>query len=244
MQKKIIARHALDPKNSHTVIISLGGSLLFSKGEVDTNFLEQFRELILRYVRRGYRFVIIVGGGTIARQYQNALRRLGIASSVEHDWIAIRVTHVHAHLLRILFGKYADDRVIMKPTEAHRGAFRNKKILLAGGEKPGQTTDCVAVKCAIGVGATTVLNLSNVDYIYDRDPKKYREAKQLRELSWTEFQKLFPRRHTPGSNVPFDPVATALAKKHKLTVAFLDSDLTNVNNFFKEKKFRGTIVTP
>lgn len=226
------------------IVISLGGSLLFSKEGVHVRFLKQFRSVILHYVRKEWRFVIITGGGTIARQYQDALRRSGVTSPIEHDWIAIRVTRVNAHLLRILFGKYAQDAVIMKPTEAHAGAFGGKKILLAGGEKPGQTTDCVAVKYALGVGASLVLNLSNVDYIYDRDPKKYRGAKKLHQLSWTNFQKLFPRRHTPGSNVPFDPVATALAKKHKLSVAFLGSNLSNVNNFFQNKKFRGTVVRP
>lgn len=225
------------------VVISLGGSLIAPQAGIDTKFLKQFRSLVVRYVQKGYRFVIIMGGGTIARQYQDALRHAGVTSPIEHDWIAIRVTRVNAHLLRILFGNAARDSVIMKPSEVHADAFGNKKILLAGGEKPGQTTDCVAVKCAIGVGADMVLNLSNVDYIYDRDPKKYRGAKKLHELSWTNFQKLFPRRHTPGSNVPFDPVATALAKKYKLTVGFLGANLSNVNNFLQEKKFRGTVVT-
>ncbi|MDO8582203.1 MAG: UMP kinase [bacterium] len=227
-----------------TIVISLGGSLIFPKAGIDTKFLKQFRSLIVGYVQKGWKFVIITGGGTIARQYQDALRHVGVASHIEHDWIAIRVTRVNAHLLRILFGNYAHDTVIMKPTEAHSGAFGNKKILLAGGEKPGQTTDCVAVKCAIGVGADMVLNLSNVDYIYDCDPRKYPEAKKLHALSWSEFQKLFPRRHTPGSNVPFDPVATALAKKHKLTVGFLGANLPNVKNFLEQRKFRGTVVTP
>ena len=224
-------------------VISLGGSLIFPKEGIDARFLKNFRSLILRYARQGWKFVIITGGGTIARQYQDALKRAGIMSPVEHDWIAIRVTRVNAHLLRILFGGFAHNLVITKPTEASTALFGNKKILLAGGEKPGQTTDCVAVKCAIGVGASMVLNLSNVDAIYDRDPKKYRSAKQLHALSWTAFQKLFSRRHTPGSNVPFDPVATALAKKHKLTVGFLGANLSNVNNFFDEKPFKGTSVS-
>ncbi len=224
------------------IVISLGGSLIFRNGGIDTEFLEQFRSLILRYVRKEYRFVIITGGGTIARQYQDALRRAGVVSPFQHDWIAIQVTRVNAHLLRILFGGSAHDLVITKPAEARAALFDGKKILLAGGEKPGQTTDCVAVKCAIGVGASMVLNLSNVDYVYNRDPKKYRGAKKLHTLSWTEFQKLFPRRHTPGSNAPFDPIATALAKKHKLSVAFLGADLFNVENFFEQKKFRGTVV--
>lgn len=226
-----------------TVVISLGGSLLFPKTGIDVQFLKKFRALILSYVRRGWRFVIITGGGTVARQYQDALRSAGIASPTEHDWIAIRVTRVNAHFLRILFGRYAHDRVVVKPTEVHAGAFGGKKILLAGGEKPGQTTDHVAVQCALGIGASVVLNLSNVDAIYDRDPKKYRDAKKLHALSWVEFQKLFPTRHMPGAHVPFDPIATALAKKYKLTVAFLGPNLPNVKNFFKAKKFKGTLVS-
>ena len=48
------------------IIISLGGSLIVPE-EIDIAFLEGFKEIILREVQAGKRFVIITGGGKICR---------------------------------------------------------------------------------------------------------------------------------------------------------------------------------
>lgn len=227
-----------------TVVISLGGSLLFPKTGLDVRFAKQFRSLILSYIRRGWRFVIICGGGTLAREYQAALKKSGVSDSIELDWIGIRACRMNAHYLRMIVGNAARRDIITNPSLVRETRFGSKRVLFGGGEKPGQTSDHVAVQCAINIRAATVINLSNIDYIYDRDPKKYTNAKRLHTLSWVAFQKLFPRSHTPGSHVPFDPIATALAKKHRLTVAFLGANLSHVNHFLQQKKFRGTVVTP
>ena len=49
-----------------TIIISVGGSMIVPN-DIDTVFLTQFKTLILDYVSRGFRFVLIAGGGKTAR---------------------------------------------------------------------------------------------------------------------------------------------------------------------------------
>ena len=56
-------------------IISLGGSLVAPE-KVDVSFLKEFRDLILGHISEK-RFVICVGGGKTARNYQGAMRELG-----------------------------------------------------------------------------------------------------------------------------------------------------------------------
>lgn len=45
-----------------TIIISLGGSLIVPD-QIDTNFLKDFKTLVLSNVAKGKKFVIITGGG-------------------------------------------------------------------------------------------------------------------------------------------------------------------------------------
>ena len=51
--------------------------------------------------------------------------------------------------------------------------------MVAGGWMPGRSTDDDAVRLAKIYGAEMVINLSNIDYVYDKDPNKYKDAKKL-----------------------------------------------------------------
>lgn len=226
-----------------TIVISLGGSLIVPHGGIDVSFLKKFRTLILRHVRRGVRFVIITGGGTVCRDYQNALRALGKNDAVDLDWIGIRVSRLNAHLVRIMFGDRAPDRFITDPTNVHPGAYKKYPLLIAGGERPGQSTDNVAVKLSLLFGAEKIINLSNIRYVYDRDPRKHKDAKPYGSMSWKELKKLVGHRWIPGANVPFDPRATALAAQHHRTLFFLHGgNIQNLDRCLRGHSFDGTIV--
>lgn len=209
------------------IVLSLGGSIMAPGEGPDARFVRRFRALIVRYVRRGFRFVIVVGGGAPCRQYQAALRASGTTNATLLDWIGISVSRLNAEFLRLSFGGIAENR-----------------ILFAGGEKPGQSTDHVAVTLALRFGATTVYNLSNIRAVYDRDPKKYVNAKPQKSLSWIAMKKIVGTRWTPGANIPFDPRATRLAARHRLRVVFLDGrNLRNVDRALSQQAFRGSVVS-
>ena len=225
------------------IVLSLGGSLVIPPAGIDVRFVKHFHALLRRYIRRGWRFVIICGGGTLARQYQEALRESGVADGTLLDWIGIHACRMNAQYVRMIFGKDAREGIIMTPTHVRRADFGHAHVLVGGGEKPGQTSDHVAVQCAINVKATTLINLSNIDSIYDRDPKK-KGARPLSRLAWRTFKTLFPAHHSPGAHVPFDPVATRLASRHGMTVCFLDGrDFKALDAALRGLAFRGTIVS-
>jgi len=208
-------------------------------GKVDVVFLKKFRALILKYVKRGNRFAIIVGGGKLARVWQDAARMLGIRDRDDLDWIGIRATQANMELVRVMFGKTAVSHVMMDPHEKV-GKF---KLLFGAGYRPGVSSDFDAVVRAKTVEAKTVVNLSNVQYVYDKDPRKYKNAKPRPHLSWKEYLSMVGRRYTPGMNAPFDPIAAKTAYGAKIRVVFMDGrDLKNVERFLQGKKFDGTII--
>jgi uridylate kinase len=220
-------------------VISLGGSLLVP-GEIDINFLKKFKDIIEKEIKRNKKFIIIVGGGKTARNYQNAAKSLTKVSNEDLDWLGIHATRINAHLLLTIFRKYAYYRIIKNPKE--KVEFK-EKILVAAGWKPGFSTDYDAVLLAKTYGSDTIINLTNVDYVYDKDPNKFKDAKPFKEISWKDYLKLIDQKWTPGMSAPFDPVASKLAQKFKFKVVILNGKkLKNLKNYLENIKFKGTLI--
>ncbi len=219
------------------IVISVGGSLIVPK-DIDLKFLQEFKTLILRHIEEGKRFVVITGGGNTARVYQDAVRNE--ASSENLDWIGIAATQMNADLLQSLFGSVAHWKVVQDPTA--KVDFK-EKILFAGGWKPGWSSDYCAVALAKNLGAETVINLSNIDYVYDKDPREFPDAKKIEDITWKEFRKIIPAKWDPGLHSPFDPVASELAEKAGLEVVVMNGKkLENLDLLLSQKKFIGTRI--
>lgn len=220
-----------------TVVLSLGGSLVAPNG-VDVSFVKRFCAFLKK--QTGYRFVIVIGGGKPARVYQDAARALGVKSNSDLDWVGIRATYLNAELVRSHLGKLAHNAVVTDPTKS---LSTKKQFVIACGWKPGRSTDYVAVELAKTLGATRVINLSNVACVCDKDPKQHDGAKCLSHLTWREYLNLVGRKWTPGMNSPFDPVAAKAAQTGKLAVFIADgSNLANLKKILNGKPFAGTLI--
>jgi uridylate kinase len=219
-------------------ILSLGGSLVCPK-EIDVLFLKKFRNFVLEWVKKGRKFLIFVGGGKIARKYQKVAKKFGVKNE-ELDWIGISATLLNAQLVKSIFGNFAFEKILTDPTQKVK---TKKKIIIFGGWKPGRSTDFDCVLAAKNFGAKRVINLSDVDFIYDKNPKKFKDAKPLDRISFDELFKIIGREWTPGANIPFDPEAAKLAKKEKIKVIFLNGrNFKNLEKVFFVEKFKGTII--
>lgn len=229
-------------ESNNTIIISLGGSLIVPKeNEIDTHFLKNFKKLILNHLREKRRFFIIAGGGRTARAYQKAAVKIGELTRDDLDWLGIHSTRLNAHLIRTIFRREAHKRIITNPLN-HKEPF-GEKIMVAAGSKPGWSTDYVAALLAKKYGISTIINISNIDYVFNKDPGRHKDAKAIKNISWRDFRKIVGNRWYPGLNLPFDPVASRLAEKLKLKVIILNGkNLTNLNNCLNGKNFKGTMI--
>lgn len=221
-------------------ILSVGGSIIIPPTGFNIVFLKKFRALILTQIKRGQKFILVVGGGITARTYQEAARKAGAVSDEELDWLGIHTTILNGQFVRLLFRGYVYDDVITNPLKWVR---TSKPIIIAGGWEPGSSTDLDAVLLAKTYDAKEVINLSNVDYIYSADPRKNHNAKKITKISWGEFRQLVGNRWHPGANFPFDPKASSLAKRYNLTVKFVKGTaLAQVQAALAGKKFRGSTI--
>ncbi len=221
-----------------TVVISLGGSLIVPS-TIDINFLKKFKQLILKFIKTK-KFIIISGGGKTCRVYQKAASRISKLTDEDVDWLGIHATRLNAHLLRTIFREYAYPKVVRDPREIIKF---NKPLLIAAGYKPGSSTDYDAVLLAKKFGVKTILNLTDTDYVYDKDPGKYKNAKPLKKMIWKEYRKIAGNKWDPGLNLPFDPVAAKEAEKMNLKVVITNGkNIKNLDNFLNGKDFKGTII--
>lgn len=225
-------------KNS--VVISIGGSIVVPKQGIDVEYLKSFRDILRPLIKSGTRFIVVVGGGHTARAYQQAAGAIVKLNPEDLDWLGIHATRLNGHLLRTIFRDVALHRVVKDPTKPVRW---DKPVMVAAGWKPGWSTDYVAVRLAHKYDIKTLVNLTNIDAVYDKDPSRYENAEPYDKLVWSEFRKLVGGKWSPGMNAPFDPIASKLAHKWGMAVTIAaGKDLKNLKNILTGKKFKGTKI--
>jgi len=88
-----------------------------------------------------------------------------------------------------------------------------------------------------------VINLSNIEKVYTGDPKKDPKATPLDSISWNDFRAMVGDKWAPGTNVPFDPIASRHAQGLDLTViCAAGRNLENLKNIVRGKDFIGTTI--
>lgn len=229
--------------NQRTCIISLGGSLIIPD-EIDWKYLKKFKELLLEYVDNGWEFIIITGGGITARKYQNAAHNIDEQLTDEDkDWLGIHSTRLNAQLMRTIFREYAYPRVNTNPHDLEDFSYCKEPIFIAAGYRPGCSTDYDATLLAKYLGIHSIVNLSNIDYVYNKDPKKYPDAKPITSMTWKEFRDLVGDVWEPGMNAPFDPIAAKLGEELDLEVAIMNGkNLKNLQSYLDKKPYEGTTI--
>src|SRR3989338_9613129 len=187
--------------NNHKekIVMSIGGSLIVPNGGINIDFLKKLNQFIREQLakNKNRQFFLVIGGGTIARHYRDAGRVvIGHELTADDlDWIGIHTTKLNAHLVRTIFRDIAHPYII-KHYEIIRRV--TERVVVAAGWKPGWSTDYDAVLLCEDYGANTVVNLSNIDKVYNKDPRQFKDAKSFDKISWNAFRKIVGDKWVPG----------------------------------------------
>jgi len=237
--KLIAVRDAMDDKE--WIVVSLGGSIIAPQDGLNVDFLKEFTVLVRKLIDEDYRFVIITGGGSTSRRYQQAARDICEVSDEDLDWLGIHATRLNSHLIRTLFRDVAALRIITNPEQDPLP--EGCRIIVGAGWKPGWSTDYDAAILAKRLGAKRLVNLSNVPYIYAADPRVNPDAERFKRMDWDKLRSIIGDDWSPGKHVPFDPVAARLCQEAGIEVAILAvHDLENVRAAMTNEEFHGTLV--
>lgn len=223
--------------NTTPVIISLGGSIVIPD-DIDVSFLKQFKTFIEEQIGVGRRFVLIVGGGKTCRKYQAALKELREVERLDLDWLGIYSTRFNAEFVKSVFKGLAHPEIFF---DLDKEINWNTPLLIGAGWKPGCSTDMDAVLVAEKLGAKKVINLTNIERVFDKDPKQHSDAEPKDELSWDAYRNIIPKEWVSGMNTPFDPMASEKAQALGLEVAIIKGqNIEALKNYIEEKPFDGT----
>ncbi len=223
------------------VVVSVGGSVLLT-GQDDRSYLERLSKL-LREVGRTIPLVVTTGGGHTAREYIRLGRDLGL-TEFELDEIGIEVTRLHARLLAAAVGAPTPPHPPTTIALAVHELQRASPVIL-GGTEPGHTTDGVASLVASRLRAARLVNATDVDGLYDEDPRTHPDARRIARTRWPEFRRrvLAATAGAAGQNFLFDRLgADTLARAGIPLWIVHGRDLTNLEAAIRGRSFDGSRV--
>ncbi len=208
------------------VLLKISGEQLAGANEsgIDPVFVATLADEIKHVVQAGVQVVIVVGGGNFIRGATFAGHGIDRVSA---DYMGMLSTVLNGMALSDML-EYAgmptrlqtsiEMRQITEPfirRRALRHLDKGRIVVVAGGiGKPYMTTDTAAVTYALELGCDVVMKATNVDGVYDKDPKKFDDAKLYKKIGLQETIE------NPEIKV-MDKAALGLAyEQHKPVVVF------------------------
>ena len=232
------------------IVISLGGSALRPTENFDIKFMKSICSILKSRISissnigknsKNNKFVIIVGGGHMARIKANQTREKG-GNEFEADMSAIKVTRENARAM----AEMCDFGQSKIPTSFRylKRMISKYPIVFMGGTIPGITTDADSMLAAEMLNAEKVVNISSIAYIYDKDPNKYKNAKRFNSMTHKQLLNLAIKNdmRKPGTHFLFDSVAAKIAYRSNIPLYFVNKKLKEIEKVLNGKRQKGTIV--
>lgn len=194
------------------VVIKIGGSVAI--GEDGPN-LDYFRKLapILEEVKKKHQLIVSIGGGKFVRRYYNHVKDMGFSND-EMEWMGIDLVRANVRFLSSLLK--------MKPIFTLE-EINSRTSGVIGGIKPGRSTDANAALAAQKIKAGLIIKLTDVDGVYDRNPKKFKNARKIDKISPVDVIK-YATDGKPGDYGVFDKLALKTIKKHKIRTVIINGN--------------------
>lgn len=222
------------------LVLKISGSIVSPKNR---GLIREYSKVIRRLVTRGYKLAVVVGGGDVAKEYIGAARDCG----VEEGWLDILGIEASRLNALLLISTLRDNAYPYPPRslEEFLKAWSTSSIVVCGGFQPGQSTNAVSAIIAESIGATTIVNASRIDAIYDKDPKTHPEAKPFKEITVSQLRRMLSRsREKPGEYDVLDDLSLNVLERSKIKLIFLDGKKPELITEALKGVIRGTLVKP
>jgi uridylate kinase len=186
------------PLKYRRVLLKLSGEALMGDEDygIDPKVIKAMAAEIIEAQRAGAQVGVVIGGG-------NIFRGAGLAASgmdrVTGDHMGMLATVINALALADAIerqGAFARVMSAIKINEVAEDYIRRRAIrhlekgriavFAAGTGNPFFTTDSAAALRATEIGAELLLKATKVDGVYDRDPKKHKDATRYTELTYDD----------------------------------------------------------
>ncbi|HEY2003684.1 MAG TPA: UMP kinase [Candidatus Saccharimonadia bacterium] len=224
----------MKPGKHPRVLLKLSGEQFAGDREygVDPKFIDRLaKELAETIHATGVELAVVVGGGNIMRGASvagNGIERasgdyMGMLATIINGIALVDILEQNGVPARLQTRLSVDS--VAEPYIRRRGIRHMEKgrvVVVAGGTgNPYVTTDTAAVTTALELECALVLKATKVEGVFDKDPRKYTDAKKHDSLS-------FDRVLTDPHMTVMDNAAISLAMDNHLPIVIFDL-LTNGN---------------
>lgn len=221
------------------VVIKLSGSIFnILDNQTTAEVLKQYSSMLV-HINKTVQPVVVAGGGNIARYYIQIARKLGLDES-SLDLIGIDISRLNAKLLISSLGDNAYPNVPKSLDEISNFIVSNK-IIISGGLHPGQSTNATSALIAEKIRAKEFINATDVEGIYDMDPRTNHTAKLFDKITLNKcLDMLSDRSSMAGEYDLMDIVALKVIERSKINTRVILSSPENIINTIEGKQYKGT----
>ena len=166
---------------------SLSGNKCYG---IDKEKVLEIAKEIKECIDLGFSISIVVGGGNFWRGKDNSF-----ITKPTTDYIGMLATVMNALALEDIFRQVGINAKALSAIEMNKvidfykrdNSLDNEVIIFAAGtSNPYFSTDTAAALRATEIKADILVKATNVDGIYDKDPKVYNDAKLIKETTYDE----------------------------------------------------------
>lgn len=174
------------------ILLKLSGESLSGNNDygIDKEKVLEIAKEIKECIDLGFSISIVVGGGNFWRGKDNSF-----ITKPTTDYIGMLATVMNALALEDIFRQIGINAKAFSAIEMNkvidfykRDNYLNNEVIIfaAGTSNPYFSTDTAAALRAAEIKADILVKATNVDGIYDKDPKVYNNAKLIKETTYDE----------------------------------------------------------
>jgi uridylate kinase len=204
------------------ILLKLSGEALMggTSSTYDISFMDNITHQIKEIYDKGVEVCLVIGGGNIFRGQM--AKDIGIERT-SADYMGMLATVMNALALQSRFETEGISTRVLSAIpmntvcepfikrRANRHLEKGRVVIFAAGTgNPFFTTDSAAALRAVELDCEILLKGTQVDGVYDSDPKKNPDAKRFTEVSYTEVL-------SKNLNV-MDGAAIAIARDNKMPI--------------------------
>lgn len=187
----------MNSKNPMRILLKLSGeAVALDHGMgIDFTILESIAKEIKAAMELGYEIAIVIGGGNFWRGRSSKDMDRSTA-----DYMGMLATVINSLALQSTIENIGIQTRVMSAIEMNRIAepyirrkavrhLEKKRVVIfsAGTGNPFFSTDTTAALRAAEIDASKILFAKNIDAVYDKDPKVFKDAKKFDKLTYKEI---------------------------------------------------------
>ena len=189
----------MSKKNINRILLKLSGEALMGDDSygIQLSIVDRIASDIKALSKKNIDICIVIGGGNIFRGLSASSEGMDRAQA---DYMGMLATVLNSLALQNALEKIKVDTRVMSAlpiqsiceTYIRRRAIRHMEkgrvvICAAGTGNPYFSTDTAAALRAAELDCHVIYKATQVDGIYDKDPKKFKNAKKYKDISYKKF---------------------------------------------------------